>query len=171
MNIKLPYQHIRHVLYSNRSMSRWKRHRENDTHVCLLFGHLNREARLWAKIIYTCLIHETHLTEVTRDRVCLIYALMRNDVNVNMGPVIFSAMRKMQFQGTHRYGFGGLLTRFLQEHGVEEEDVDYRPAVNTRPLDLSRTKGSVPYGTTLTMPERQALNNEITTLMYELQIL
>lgn len=121
--------------------------------------------------LYAFLIHVTHMIEVTRDRVCIIYSFMRDDVNVNVGVVIFSAMRKMRFQGTRHYGFGGLLTRFLWEHGVEEKDSDYRPTINTSLLDLSRTKGSSPYGNTLTMPERQAQNDEIIAFMYRLQML
>lgn len=58
---------------------------------------MNRESCLWVKIINACLFHKTYLTEVTRDRVCLISALMHDNVNVNMGAVIFSAMRKVRF--------------------------------------------------------------------------
>lgn len=52
---------------------------------------------MWAKIIYHCLIHGTHMTDVTSDRVCPIYALMRDDVDVNVGVVIFLVMRKGHF--------------------------------------------------------------------------
>lgn len=53
------------------------------------------------------------MTEVTRDRVCLIYALMCNDVDVNVGVVIFSTMKKMCYHEERQNSFGGLLIRFL----------------------------------------------------------
>ncbi|XP_016577508.2 uncharacterized protein LOC107875339 isoform X2 [Capsicum annuum] len=171
MNVEPPYQHIRHLLCGTCSTARWIRHKESGTHVSLPFAHMNREARLWAKIIYACLVHGTHMTAVTRDRVCIIYALMREDIELNVGAIIFSAMRKARLLGGRRYGFGGLLTRFLRQQGVPEEDVDYKPPVNLRPLDFSRTKGPASYGVTLTMPERQARNDEITARMYGLTML
>lgn len=171
IKVEPPYAHIRHSLYGTHSTSRWEHHKENNTHVSLSFTHINREARLWAKIIYDCLVHKMHLTEVTHYRVCLIYDPMHYDVDVNVGVVIFSGLRKSRLQGTCQYGFGGLLTQFLWEHGVEEEDIDYKLAVNTRPLDLCCTKGSAPYGGTMTILERQDQNDEITSRMYRLQIL
>lgn len=60
---------------------------------------------MWAKIIYTCLIHGTHMTEVTRHRVCIIYSLMNDEVNMNVGVVIFTAMKKARSHVMCRYGF------------------------------------------------------------------
>lgn len=64
------------------------------------------------------------MIEVTRDRVCIIYSLMREDIELNVDAIIFSTMRKDTFLGVRRYGFGGLLTRFLQQHGVPKEEMD-----------------------------------------------
>lgn len=49
--------------------------------------------------------------------------------------------------------------------------MDYKPPAVLRPLDFSRTKGPSPYGVTLTMPERQDRNDEITSRMYGLTML
>lgn len=73
--------------------------------------------------------------------------------------------------GGHRYGFDGLLTKFLRLHGVPEEEVDYRQPIDHRPLDFSCTKGPAPYGVNLTMPDCQNRNDEITGRMYRLTML
>ncbi|KAK4706776.1 hypothetical protein R3W88_033685 [Solanum pinnatisectum] len=54
---------------------------------------MNQEARVWLKIVMNYLILGLHFTEVTRDRVCLVYALMK-DLPINVGTVLKSAMRK-----------------------------------------------------------------------------
>lgn len=72
MNVELPSVDIRYLLCGTRSTAWWKCHRKNETHVSLPFVLLNKEARLWAKIIYACHIHGTYLTEVTYNNVCLI---------------------------------------------------------------------------------------------------
>lgn len=52
---------------------------------------MNKEAHIWDKIVYHCLIKGKHMKIVTWDWVCFIYAMMCNDVDINMGQVIFSA--------------------------------------------------------------------------------
>lgn len=112
---------------------------------------------MWVKIIYHYFIQKTHIVDVMCKRVCLINSLICDDIEVNIGAVIFLMMRKMCFYQGHRYGFGGLLTRFLMDHGVKEEVLDYRLVVDTNPIDVSHTKGiTVTHGTVLTMPKRQA---------------
>ncbi|KAF3645651.1 hypothetical protein FXO38_19546 [Capsicum annuum] len=117
-----------------------------------LTNSLTGEGHLWVNIIYVCLVYGTHMMKVTHDRVCIIYALMHEDVELNVGAIIFSAIRKARFLGGNRYGFDGLLTRFLRQQGVPEEKVDYKPPVGLRPLDFFRTKGPAPHSITLTMP-------------------
>lgn len=127
---------------------------------------------MWEKIIYTYLVHGTQMTKVTRDRVCLIFALMRDDINVNVGVVIFMAMRKARFSAGHGYGFGGLLIQVLSDLIVEEEDLYYRLGVDTHPVYISITKGVTGiHGPILTMPVCQDRNNEITAQVYGLHML
>lgn len=52
---------------------------------------------MWAKIIYHYLIQENHMTDVMHDRACLIYDLMLDDVDMNLGVVIFLAMKKLLY--------------------------------------------------------------------------
>lgn len=97
---------------------------------------------------------------------------MINDINVNIGAVIFLEISKERFHQWHKYGFGGLLTRFLRDQGVEEEALVYRLAVDTLPMDVSRTKGIImSHGLELAMLEYQARDDMITAWMYGLQLL
>lgn len=96
---------------------------------------------------------------------------MFDDVDVNVGAVIFLAMKKARLHSDSRYGFEGLLTKFLWDQGVDEEDLDYRLPVITSPVDVSRTKGDPAYGAALNLLEHQAQNVEIAAWMYGLQML
>ncbi|PHT45966.1 hypothetical protein CQW23_15124 [Capsicum baccatum] len=93
MTIETPCKHIHHLLCSTQSTVRWICHKEGGMHVSFPFAHLNREACLWARIIYACQVYGKHIMEVTHDRVSY-YAIMRDDVEVNVGTIIFSMMRK-----------------------------------------------------------------------------
>lgn len=73
--------------------------------------------------------------------------------------------------GAHRYGFSGLLTRFLSLQGVPKEDVDYKPPANTKPLEFSCTKGPTSHGTTLTMLECQDRSDEVLARLLGLSML
>ena len=96
------------------------------------------------------------MTEVTQDKVCLIYVLMCADVEINVGSVIFSAMKKARTQVGRSFGFGGLLTRFLKRHRVDEEELDYKPEEITHPIDITTARStSGASGPILTMMERQ----------------
>lgn len=109
------------------------------------------------------------MTDVTHDRVCLTYALIQDNIDINVGVVIYSAMKKSRYHQGHIYEFGSLLNRFLRSHGVEEEKLDYRLVVDTRAVDVSRMKGQDgAHGLVLTMLEHQARNNDISTHMYGL---
>ncbi|KAF3620990.1 hypothetical protein FXO38_32040 [Capsicum annuum] len=101
---------------------------------------MNKEARMWGRIVYACLIQGKYMTEMTRDRVCLIYALMCADMEINVGSVIFSMMNKMRTQVGRSFGFGSLVTRFLRRHRVDEEELDYKPDVITRPMDITTVR-------------------------------
>lgn len=86
------------------------------------YAHLNKDAHIWIRIICHCLILGKHMIDVTRDRVFLIYALMRDNIEINTGIMILSAMKAAHYHQGCRYGFSGLLTRFLRDQAVNEED-------------------------------------------------
>lgn len=56
---------------------------------------------MWGKIIYHYLIQVKDMTDVTHDRVCLIYTLMQDGIEINVGVVIFSAMNKTRYHKGH----------------------------------------------------------------------
>lgn len=97
------------------------------------------------------------------DKGYLIYGLMCDNTNINIGAVIFSSMKKACYQGnTHR--FGGLLTKFFRNHGFKEEALNYKPILDINFVDVSRTKGiTMVYGMILIMLESRTQNDEITT--------
>lgn len=110
---------------------------------------------MWMKIICHYPIPGKHKIDITRDRVCLIYALIGDDIDINVGVVILSSLKKERYHQGYKYGFEGLLTRFLQSEGVEEEVLYYRTVVDTCPIDVSMTIGlDMAHRPVLTMPER-----------------
>ncbi|MCD7456534.1 hypothetical protein HAX54_032088 [Datura stramonium] len=74
-----------------------------------------------------------HVTHVTKERVCLVYALMI-EMPVNVGAIIKDVLRISRVKKGQRLNFGDFLTRFLRGHQIEEEVVDYRPRFE-KPLD------------------------------------
>ncbi|KAF3629434.1 hypothetical protein FXO38_05422 [Capsicum annuum] len=166
------YVHIRHLLCGTRFSARWTRHRVTGLHSSFPYAQMDEKARMWGYIFYSCLIQGKHMMEVTRDRVCMIYTLMCDDVDINMGHVIFSAIKKVRTQAGRSFGFRGLVTSFLQRHKVDEEELDYKPGVITCPVDITtaRTASGV-NGPILTMVERKNRDDEILTRMYGLQML
>ncbi|KAG5609519.1 hypothetical protein H5410_020800 [Solanum commersonii] len=93
IDVSPPYQQIRHALCGAQSIAKWIRHGHRGYHQSYPYAHMNREARVWLKIVMNCLIPGLYFIEVTRDRVCLVYSLMK-DLPINVGAVLKLAMRK-----------------------------------------------------------------------------
>lgn len=109
---------------------------------------------MWGKMVNHFLIKGKHITDITRDRVCLIYSLIHDDININVGAFIFSIMKKARYHEGCRYGFGGLLTKFLRKDRVEEEDLDYKVVVFMRSINVMRVRSlAMAHGSILTMFE------------------
>uniref|UniRef100_M1D8X4 Putative plant transposon protein domain-containing protein n=1 Tax=Solanum tuberosum TaxID=4113 RepID=M1D8X4_SOLTU len=171
INISPPYQQIRHALSGAQSTAKWIRHGHRGYHQSYPYAHMNREARVWLKMVMNCLIPGLHFTEVTRDRVCLVYALMK-DLPINVGAVLKSAMRKARVHRGRRYAFGGLITNLCRRAGVPEESVDYMAPLFTTPLDITKTKGPENmHGPTLTTAERNRRDEMIMALMFGMEML
>ncbi|KAK4724170.1 hypothetical protein R3W88_026949 [Solanum pinnatisectum] len=148
LNISPPYQQIRHILCGMQP-------------TFYPYAHMNRESWVWLKLVMNCLIQGLHFTKVTRDRVCLVYALMK-DLPINMAQV---------HQG-RRYAFGGLITNLCRQAGVPEESVDYMAPLFTTPLHVTKTKGPKNFhGPTLTTTECSRRDDLITTHMFGLEML
>ena len=110
INFSPPYQVIRHTSCGAQSTTKWIRHGHRGYHQSYRYAYMNREDRVWLKIVMKCLIPRLHFTEVTCDRVFLVYALMTR-LSINIGAVLKLTMRKVRFPRERMYAFGELITR------------------------------------------------------------
>ncbi|KAK4733956.1 hypothetical protein R3W88_008217 [Solanum pinnatisectum] len=171
LNIRLPYRAIRHTLCCPQSMVQWTKNSGKRYHQSLPYAYMIREARVWLKIVMHYLILELHYTDITRDRVCLVYALM-TATKVNIGVVLKSSMRKARVHKGHMYAFGGLITSLCRVAGVPKENVDYMAPLFPAPVNITRTKGvDTEFGPTLTIAERHRRVELIMARMYDLEML
>lgn len=67
---------------------------------------MNREARVWIKIIMHAIFLGMHFIEITRDRVCFVYVFMTG-VELNIRTIYKASMRKARAHQGHWYPFGG----------------------------------------------------------------
>lgn len=171
LNIRPPYRAIRHTLCGPQSMVQWTKYSVKQYHQYLPYAHLLREARIWLKIMMHYLISGLHYTNINRDMVCLVYALMMA-VEVNIGVVLKTAMRKARVHKGRRFAFGGLITKLCRVAGVPEENVDYMAPLFPAPVDITRTKGlDTEFSPTLTTAERNRRDELIMARMYGLEML
>ncbi|MCD7453446.1 hypothetical protein HAX54_020916 [Datura stramonium] len=70
------------------------------------------------------------------------------------------------------FGFGGLLTRFLRGHDIEEEEANYRPTYDPRGIDV--TKNKEPEGINCPVPiinEQNVRIDNMLSHLYGMQML
>uniref|UniRef100_M1D859 Putative plant transposon protein domain-containing protein n=1 Tax=Solanum tuberosum TaxID=4113 RepID=M1D859_SOLTU len=171
LNICPPYRAIRQTLCSPQSMTQLTKHSEKRYHQSLPYAHMLRETRVWLKIVMNCLILGLHYTDITQDRVCLVYALM-TATKLNIGLVLKSIMRKARVHKGHKYAFGGLITRMCRAVGFPEKNMDYMAPLFPAPVDITRTKGpDTEFGPTFTTAERYRRDELIIARMYGLEML
>ncbi|KAG5605372.1 hypothetical protein H5410_026864 [Solanum commersonii] len=171
LNIRPPNKAIQHTLCGPQSMVEWTKHNGKRYHQSLPYTHTLREMRVWLKVVINFLILGLHYTDITQDRVCLVYALM-TPTELNIGVVLKSAMRKAQVHKGHIYAFGSLITRMCRVAGVPEENVDYMAPLFPAPMDITRTKGpDTKFGPTLTTAEPHKRDELIMANMYGLEML
>ncbi|KAH0636011.1 hypothetical protein KY285_035712 [Solanum tuberosum] len=154
LNIRHPYRAIRHTLCGPQSMSQWTKHSGNRYHQSLPYAHMLRETRVWLKVVMNCLIPGLHYTDITRDMVFLVYALMTG-TELKIRTILKSAIQKARVHKGHKYDFGGLITKMCRAAGVPEENLDYMAPLYPTLVDITRTKGlDTDFGPTLTTVER-----------------
>ena len=147
-------------------MTRWTRHKDNGRHNTYPYACLNREARIWLRIVNSCLIPGTQYTKVTRDRVCLVYALMMN-VPINIGAVIRTSMRKARVHKRSHFSFDNFLTALLRKEHIEEEPADHKLPHNPKKVDLTKIKDpETGQGINLTTAERHARDESFFRHLY-----
>uniref|UniRef100_M1DQI2 Putative plant transposon protein domain-containing protein n=1 Tax=Solanum tuberosum TaxID=4113 RepID=M1DQI2_SOLTU len=152
-------------------MAQWTKHSGKIYHQSLPYAQMLRETRVWLRVAMNCLIPGLHYTNITRDRVCLVYALMIG-TELNIGDVLKSAMRKAWIHEGHMYDFGGLITRMSRVAGVLEENLDYMAPLFPASVDIYRTRGpDIEFGPNLTTVERHRRDELIMARMYDLEML
>ncbi|KAG5610976.1 hypothetical protein H5410_022257 [Solanum commersonii] len=171
LNICQSYRAIRHTLCGPHSMVKWTKHNGKRYHQSLPYAHMHKEVRVWLKIVMNYLIPGLHYTDITRDRVCLVYTLMTPTV-LNIRAILKLVMKKARMHKGSRYTFGGLITRLCRDAGVPEEHLDYMTPLFSTPVDITRTKGpDTEFGPTLATVERHRRDELIMARMYGLEML
>ncbi|KAH0712096.1 hypothetical protein KY289_008055 [Solanum tuberosum] len=124
---KPPYRDIRHTLFGVESMARWERCKDTGKHNTLHFANFNQVARVWLKIVCRVLLPTKHLTEVARDRVVLVYMLMKG-MPINVGGI---------------------------EEEVVDLTIAFHPYLTGKLVDVTRTKAlDTSHGPVLSAQER-----------------
>ncbi|KAH0633351.1 hypothetical protein KY284_036137 [Solanum tuberosum] len=174
---KPPYRDIPPTLCGVESTARWGPSKDTGRHSTLHFANFNLIARVWLKIMCSVLLPAKHLTEVTQDRVELVYMLMKG-MSINVGAILRQNM--MKFRNNLRWWFcyGRLITRFFTNQGIEEEACDLtiavHPELTEKVVDVTRTKAlDASHGFVLSTQERQARDDSIMARMFgmaELQL-
>ncbi|KAG5599415.1 hypothetical protein H5410_030785 [Solanum commersonii] len=62
-------------------------------------------------------------------------------IELNIGAVLKSAMRKARVHKEYMYSFGGIITRLCRAKGVPEESLDYMSPLFPTLVDITNTKG------------------------------
>lgn len=65
-----------------------------------------------------CLILGLHYTNITYDRVCLLYVLITS-MDLNIGAIIEYTLSKAQAHKGHMYAFGGIITSTIEKYPLE----------------------------------------------------
>ncbi|KAH0661654.1 hypothetical protein KY284_026585 [Solanum tuberosum] len=169
---KPPYRDIQHTLCGVESTARWERSKDIGRHNTLHFSNFNQIARVWLKIVCSVLLPLKHLTEVTRDRVVLVYMLMKG-MPINVGAILRQNMMKFRNNMRWRFCYGGLITHFLRAQCIGEEVVDLTIAFHSdltgKLVDVTRTKAiDTSHGPVLSTQERQARDDSFMARMFSM---
>lgn len=80
-----------------------------------------------------------HFTSVTRDKICLAYALMTG-MDINFGTIFKSAMQKVKVHKGRRYAFDDVITELCHLTCVHTEEADYCPHIEVPPYVVTNIK-------------------------------
>ncbi|KAG5580086.1 hypothetical protein H5410_050713 [Solanum commersonii] len=140
---KPPYRDVRHTLCGVDLNARWEWSKDTGRPNSLYFASFNQVARVRLKIVCSVLLPAKHLTKVTRDRVVLVYMLMKGKP-INVWAILRQSMVKFRNNMRWRFCYEGLITHFLRSEDIEKEMIDiivaYHPHLTGKLVDLTRTK-------------------------------
>ncbi|MCD7458173.1 hypothetical protein HAX54_037465 [Datura stramonium] len=90
-------------------------------------------------------------------------------VQINIVVIIKNVLRRARVKKSQSFWFGGLLTRFLCGHQIEEEEMDYRHIYDPRGIDVTKIKKPEGvHGQVLSVNERNARSDNMLSHLYEL---
>lgn len=110
MNALPPYQAICHTLCRVRSIARWLRLKDNNTHNILWMGYFTREARCSLRIVYNRLMPCDNVMVMTRYRVFLVHMLLTWKP-INVGAVMIEKMKYTKEGEGRIFYYGDTLTQ------------------------------------------------------------
>uniref|UniRef100_M1DUH5 Putative plant transposon protein domain-containing protein n=1 Tax=Solanum tuberosum TaxID=4113 RepID=M1DUH5_SOLTU len=114
------YLDIRHTFCGVNSIARWDRVRDTGRHLTLYYGHFNLEVRIWLKYVCSTLLSCKHTTNVTRERVVLVYRWMKG-LPMNVGAILEQNMLKFRTSKRWHFCYGSIINRYLRALQIEEE--------------------------------------------------
>ncbi|KAG5605589.1 hypothetical protein H5410_027081 [Solanum commersonii] len=150
-----------HTLCGVNSVARWDRVRDTGRHLTLHYGHFNLEVRICLKIMCITLLSCKHTTNVTREKVVLVYRLMKG-LPMNVGAILKENMLKFRTKKRCHFCYGSIINRYLRALQIEKEVRDMCPPPHVPHLvcclvDVTRTKAHDPWkGPMLNVINRQA---------------
>uniref|UniRef100_M1DFL8 Putative plant transposon protein domain-containing protein n=1 Tax=Solanum tuberosum TaxID=4113 RepID=M1DFL8_SOLTU len=172
-----PYRDIGYTLCGVDSTARWGHSKDTGRHNTLHFVNFSLVAQVWLKIVCSVLLSTKHLSVVPRDRVVLVYMLMKG-MPINVGVILRQHMMKFRKNMHWRFCYGVLITRYLRAHGIEEEACDltiaFHPDLMGKLVDMTMTKAlDTSHGPVLSAQEGQARDDSVMARMFgmaELQL-
>ncbi|KAG5581295.1 hypothetical protein H5410_051922 [Solanum commersonii] len=142
------------------SMAQWTKHSGKRYHQSLPYAHMLWRTPVWLKVVLNYLIPGLHYIDITRDWVCLVYALMTG-MELNIGAIMKSSMWKAWVHKGHMY-----------VADIPKENIDYIAPLYPAPVDITQNKGSdTEFGPTLTTAEHHRRDELIMARMYGLEML
>ncbi|MCD7464338.1 hypothetical protein HAX54_052532 [Datura stramonium] len=83
-----------------------------------------------------------------------------------------NVLKRARVKKGQSFGFGGLMTRFMCGHQIEEEEVDYRPVYDPRDIEVTKTKEPEGiHGPILYINEHNARIDNMLSHIYGMQML
>ncbi|KAG5595308.1 hypothetical protein H5410_036540 [Solanum commersonii] len=117
--------------------------KDTDRYSILHYANFNQVARVSLNIVCSVFLLAKHTSDVTRDRVVLVYMLMKG-MPINVGAVLRQYMMKFRNNMRWRFCYGELIIQFLWDEGIEDEELNMNIARSPYPIcnmvDFTRTK-------------------------------
>ncbi|OIT38334.1 hypothetical protein A4A49_07973 [Nicotiana attenuata] len=129
---RIPYPDIRLQLCGAGSLATWTRD-ANEIHKDMKKCHFKRPTRVVLRLINARIMPTQNDTDVSRLKVCLIYAFL-TQMKFDLGKIMLEHMPRVRSLGARRLYFPSMITRLLRTHHVEEEFRYDRTIPVLRPL-------------------------------------